>query len=478
LKLSEDIYKYISSQFGEQAALKYEEFIVSEPKKFIRVNQLKTTASALQSKLKNSYGISAGIIPELPNALIILEDKDSIVGKTIEHISGLYYIQSLSSMLPPLVLNPAENDIVLDMCAAPGSKTTELGELMHNHGTLISNEIQNDRVRMLVYNIERMNLVNTGILHYKGELLSKIYADYFDKILVDAPCSGLGIIQKKGEVSNWWSKDRAERLGELQFKLLTAAVKMVRPGGEIVYSTCTLTVEENEMVLDKLLGKYPVEVMEIDLPFKSNDGIVSYTGVNLNPSLKKARRILPWEVNSEGFFLIKLKKNGKTTPPDQIVSRKQEIRFLNPESKELVHKLDKLSAIFGITAETFSKYQYYFKKNDIYFAVKEWQDVNPGMFERIGTKLGTLDRNNEIVLHTNAAQILSDSISSSIYYLENQNELKIYLEGGSIKKDIGKYGQYVIKYNELLLGTAVISKDGIKSRFPRSKRTQEIQKEF
>jgi 16S rRNA (cytosine1407-C5)-methyltransferase len=231
-------------------------------------------------------------------------------------------------------------------------------------------------------------------------------------------------------------------------------------------------------VLDKLLGKYPVEVMEIDLPFKSNDGIVSYTGVNLNPSLKKARRILPWEVNSEGFFLIKLKKNGKTTPPDQIVSRKQEIRFLNPESKELVHKLDKLSAIFGITAETFSKYQYYFKKNDIYFAVKEWQDVNPGMFERIGTKLGTLDRNNEIVLHTNAAQILSDSISSSIYYLENQNELKIYLEGGSIKKDIGKYGQYVIKYNELLLGTAVISKDGIKSRFPRSKRTQEIQKEF
>jgi 16S rRNA (cytosine1407-C5)-methyltransferase len=331
---------------------------------------------------------------------------------------------------------------------------------------------------MLVYNIERMNLINTGVIHSKGELLSKIYTDYFDKILVDAPCSGLGIIQKKGEVGNWWSKERAERLGELQLKLLIAAVKMAKPRGEIVYSTCTLTVEENEMVLDTILRKYPVEVMGIDLPFKVNDGIISYAGNSLNPDLKKAGRILPWEIDSEGFFLIKLRKTSETIPPDQIDVRKRDIKFLKSGSKELVKRLEKLSSIFGIEKEVFHKYQYYFKNNDIFFIIRDWQDRNPGLFERIGTKLGSLDRNDEIVLHTNAAQILSDSVSRSTYYLENQNELKIYLEGGTIKKDIGTYGQHVVKYDDLLLGTSIISKAGIKSRFPRSKRTQEIQTEF
>ena len=151
------------------------------------------------------------------------------------------------------------NDTVLDLCSAPGSKTTQLGEMMRNNGTLISNEIALDRVKMLVFNIDRMNLINAGIIHSKGELLSKIYPDYFDKILVDAPCSGLGIIQKKNEISNWWSLKRASILGDLQLRLLIAAIKMVKEEGEIVYSTCTLTIEENELIINKVLKKYPVK---------------------------------------------------------------------------------------------------------------------------------------------------------------------------------------------------------------------------
>ena len=478
MNLSENIYSYLSSLFGEAAAQRYDEYIAGEPEKFIRVNPLKTSIDKVKTILNSNYGITSEKINEMPNALRIKDDPGSLLGKTIEHISGWYYIQSLSSMLPPLILNPSEDDMVLDLCAAPGSKTTELGELMNNRGTLISNEIQNDRVRMLVYNIERMNLVNTGVIHSKGELLSKTYAGYFDKILVDAPCSGLGIIQKKGEVSDWWSIERAERLGELQLKLLIAAVKMAKPGGEIVYSTCTLTVEENEMVLDTLLRKYPAEVMDIEFPFEAENGISLYKGHNLNPGLKKAKRILPWATGSEGFFLVKLKKTGETDPPEQIYISKKDIRFLSPRSKELTAKLEKLSSIFGIDKEILSGYKYYLRNNDIFFLAENWNDDNPGMFERIGIKFGTTDRNNEIVLHTNAAQVLGDSITKSIYQLENQDELKIYLEGGTIKKDTGSYGQYVIKYNNLLLGTAIISNAGIKSRFPRSKRTQEILKEF
>ncbi len=478
MNLSENIFNYLSGLYGKDAADMYEDFAGSEPRKYIRVNRLKSSRDSLKDLLKVNYRIGSEIIPGVPDALHITEDSGGLLGKTIEHICGLYYIQSLSSMFPPLVLNPAENDIVLDLCAAPGSKTTELGELMNNGGTLISNEIQNDRVRMLVYNIERMNLINTGVIHSKGELLSKVYADHFDKVLVDAPCSGLGIVQKKGEVGDWWSKERAERLGELQLKLLIAAVKMTRPGGEIVYSTCTLTVEENEMVLDKVLRKYPIEVAEVNLPFEAEDGIISYEGTVLNPRLKRAKRILPWQSGSEGFFIVKLIKTDVTEPPSQVLPPKRDIRFLYPKSKELVRKLEKLSSIFGIDINVFSNYRYYFRQNDIFFITDDWQDENPGLFERIGIKLGSIDRNNEIVLHTNAAQVLGDLITKSIYQLANQDELKVYLEGGTIKKDTGSYGQYVIKYNDLLLGSAVISKTGIKSRFPRSRRTQQILKEF
>lgn len=478
MNLSENIYNYLHNLYGKEAADLYDEYAGEEPKKYIRVNRLKSSRDILKTSLEVNYGISTEPIPGVPDALLITEDKQGLLGKTIEHISGLYYIQSLSSMLPPLVLNPSEDDIVLDLCAAPGSKTTELGELMNNRGTLISNEIQNDRLRMLVYNIERMNLINTGVIHSKGELLSKVYADHFDKVLVDAPCSGLGIVQKKGEVGDWWSKERAERLGELQLRLLIAAVKMTTPGGEIVYSTCTLTVEENEMVLDTVLRKYPIEVVDITLPFNAEDGIITYGEIKLNPQLKKAKRILPWQSGSEGFFIIKLKKTGETEPPEQIPPRQRDLKFLNPRSKEIAGRLDKLSSIFGIEKEVFEKYRYYFRKNDIFFISAEWEDENPGQFERIGIKLGTLDRNSEIVLHTNAAQVFGNTITKSIYQLENQDELKIYLEGGTIKIDTGSYGQYVIKYNDLLLGTAVISKAGIKSRFPRSRRTQQIHKEF
>ena len=208
--LSENIYNYLSSVLGKDIADKYDEFIGTQPQKFIRVNSLKTSVNKLKKSLEINYGITSEVISEVPHALKIIDDK-GILGITIEHITGYYYIQSLSSMLPPLVLNPTENDVVLDLCAAPGSKTTGLGEMMKNSGTLVANEIQNDRVRMLVYNIDRMNLINTGVIHSKGELLSKIYVDYFDKILVDAPCSGLGIIQKKGEVGNWWSQERADK---------------------------------------------------------------------------------------------------------------------------------------------------------------------------------------------------------------------------------------------------------------------------
>ena len=305
IELSSNITDYIRTHFGEEFLINYKQYHNSQYKPYLRTSQL-CDIDNLELELKR-YGIHLESVPNIRNAFRIISGED-VISKTLEFILGKYYIQSLSSMIPALVLNPNSNDTVLDLCAAPGSKTTQLAELMNNRGTLIANEISVDRLKSLVFNVDKMSLVNVGILHGKGELLSKQFENRFDKILVDAPCSALGIVQKKGEVSNWWDQRKAEAMSDLQLRLLIAAIKMCKVGGEIVYSTCTLTLEENEVVINKVLNKYLVELEEIELPLRGNEGHTKFGNEILNNELKKTRRIFPWEIESEGFFVAKLKK--------------------------------------------------------------------------------------------------------------------------------------------------------------------------
>ena len=360
IEVSSSIFTYLKKIYNEKTAKEYTDFISSKPSQYIRINRIKTNLSNLTKSLSNNYGIEFESINNIPGCLKVTKGEEK-TGKTIQHIIGEYYIQSLSSMLPPLSLNANENDIVLDLCSAPGSKTTQIGEMMNNKGTLIANEIALDRVKMLVFNIDRMNLINAGVIHSKGELLSKTYQDHFDKILVDAPCSGLGIIQKKNEVSNWWSLERISVLGDLQLRLLIAAVKMVKVDGEIVYSTCTLTIEENELIINKVLGKYPVEIVDLELPVKSHPAFNSYDGKKLNSSLSKAKRILPWEINSDGFFIVKLRKTGKTVQPELFKPFKQNLNLLNFNKKEIQVLLNNVIKDFAVEREVLNSFNFLIK---------------------------------------------------------------------------------------------------------------------
>ena len=472
-ELSDKIQSYVGSLFGKENLNKFIEYINSSPSQFIRVNSLKTTPEKIIKVLSNKYGIKTERVPGLQNTLKVIKGNE-LAGKTIEHILGFYYIQGLSSMLPALVLSPYKDDIVLDLCAAPGSKTTQLAELMNNKGILIANEIQLSRLKALVHNIERLNIINTGVIHQKGELLSKIYSDYFDKILVDAPCSGLGIIQKKGEVIQWWNEEKVTVLAGLQLKLLIAAIKMLKMGGEVVYSTCTMTAEENESIISKVLSKYPVELIDVTLPILSGKGLISSASENFRPELQKSKRIFPWETGSDGFFIAKLRKTGLTTNPEQIIPQKRNIKLLNHKHKDINERLNYIRDYFGVEENILAGYNYLIKNKDIYFVPLDWYDNNPGIFERIGTKFGSLDKSGEITLHTQAAQVLGKSINKAIIEINNMDELKTYMEGGIIKNKSFTEGQYVIKYEDYILGTAVVTKGGIKSRFPRAKRTQEI----
>lgn len=473
-EVSQKIYEYFKTLYGKDSADKYLEFIDKELTQYIRINTAKISREYLGDLLFSKYQIKTEPLLNFENVLKIIEGNDKI-GKTIEHVMGFYYIQSLSSMMPPIVLNPDEKDVVIDLCGAPGSKSTQLAELMNNSGTLIINEIDNERIKSLVFNLERMNVINASVIHSKGEILSKVYNNHFSKVLVDAPCSGLGIIQKKGEVSNWWSLDHVDRLQQLQLRLLIAAIKMAEVGGEIVYSTCTLSVEENELVINKILEKYPVELLEIDLPVPSRQAFTEYDGKQLNPQLKKAIRILPWEIESDGFFLVKMRKIDDTEQSEKVDKVKTEIRLVKCNHKDIQSYLNYISEHFGIERSVLDNFKYIFRGRDIYFVHKSWTDEDIGLFIRIGLKFGTLDKKSRITFHSQAAQALENYITKFIYDIRNEDELKSYLTGWKIKDADIPDGQYAVRYNNWILGTAIKNDEGLKSRFPRTKRTQKFE---
>ena len=473
-RVSDKIYSYLIETFGEEAAKNYTDFVQEEPAKYIRVIESKIKRDALANHLLETYGIKTELVPYPSNALKIKDGFD-YAGSTLEIAFGFYYMQALTSMLPPSVLNPSEKDIVLDLCSAPGSKTTQLAEMMNNRGVLFVNELEMKRIKALAFNLDKMNFLNCGIINQRGEILSKFYDSYFDKILVDAPCSGLGIIQKKTEVSKWWSLERVNILTEIQTKLLVSAIKMLKIGGEMVYSTCTLTPEENELILNRILEKYPVDVEEVDIPIKYHKGLTEYKNEKLDRRLSKAIRIFPWEVDSDGFFLIKLKKTSETKTLEQIKWKKHFLMSMHKSTDNIIfEKLKILAAEFGIDPDVFLKYKFLLKRNDIYFTSTKWSDANLGLFHRVGTKFGIIDKNGNIVLHSFAAQILQDYIKKNIYDLKTLDELRLYLMGALIPTDQLSSGQYVIRFNNYVLGTGVVIKGGLKSRYPRSSRTQTI----
>lgn len=470
--LGENISQYISQNFGDEFLESYNRFVGAEFSPYIRISPINTTEEKLVEALK-PYGIRLEKVPNVPYAYRVLSGID-VVGKTIEHALGHYYIQSLSSMIPPHVVAPEENDKVLDMCAAPGSKSTQLVELMNNNGTLYVNEPNPSRIKSLVFNIDKIGAVNTGILRYKGEIMSKIFPAYFDKILVDAPCSGLGILQKHGEVSDWWKREHAERLSSQQLKLLVSAIKMAKPGGTIVYSTCTLTLEENEMILNTVLKKYPVELVDIELPLKSHAAHTSFREQELNENINKAHRLIPWEINSEGFFVSKLVKTGDTEVANTETIRSSKTHLVGYNNKAVKKVLTDVAEHYGIGMDIIKNYNYIPRSREFSFINNNWEGSALDQFVRIGIKFGNLDKHKAGLLNSQGAQLLNHHITKNKIELSDPDELNTYFTGGTIRRTVEPYGQKVVVYNGNAVGTAVANAQGIKSQFPRAMRTSEI----
>lgn len=309
IKLSESLREYLSKMPDLDLDLLLEAYRKPLPTSF-RVNTLKMDEHEVLEMLKEK-GVSFKKIPWTRYGYVV-EDEPIDLGKTVEHMLGLIYIQAPISMVPVEVLNPKPGEKVLDLCAAPGSKSTQIAQFLDGLGVLVANDVSFDRVKALASNLQRFGVLNVIITLMDGRKFPRFARECFDKVLVDAPCSSLGIVSKNWGIARSWNLELAKRLSKLQRQLIIAGFDCLKPGGELVYATCTLTVEENEMVVQHLLERREDAVLkEINLPSLGyRCGIVEWDGMKLDEGLEKTIRIMPYDNWAEGFYVARVLKEG------------------------------------------------------------------------------------------------------------------------------------------------------------------------
>ena len=300
--------------FTPQEALAFFDSNESPRPMVIRTNTLRTARRALAQTLINR-GVQLQPVGKWSKVGLQIFESHVPLGATPEYLAGHYILQAASSFLPVMALAPQEHERNLDMTAAPGGKTTHMAALMRNTGCIFANDSNKERAKGLIGNIHRLGVKNTIVCNYSALEFPKVMGG-FDRVLLDAPCSGTGVIAKDPSVKTNKTEMDFMKLPHMQKQLLLAAIDSVdhasKTGGYIVYSTCSVTVEENEQVVQYALDRRPnVRLVPTGLEF-GKEGFVSYQSKRFHPSMKETRRYYPHAYNVDGFFVAKFKKTGLT----------------------------------------------------------------------------------------------------------------------------------------------------------------------
>lgn len=322
----------------------------------VRVNLLKNEQpKEFLRHLIQKYGWDVQTLPFSDDSVQILSYSKS-PGQTIEHKTGAFYIQDAASILPVSLFTPTEKpQLVLDMAASPGGKTTQLIDLGRDRDFIIANDSSSSRIPALKTVLQSWGASNFAITNFPGEKWGDWYPETFDRILLDAPCSMQSLRVSESHPHRPISDDERTRLASRQSALLFSAAKALKTGGELVYSTCTLSPEEDEAVLSGLLNAYP-DSLQNDPAFANRwqaFGLTEFAGVQFHPDVRNALRIWPFIFQTNGFFAVKLKKiksltgedKAKTNPPQ----RNTDWTLLKAASKQLL--FDYFDAKFAFSLE-------------------------------------------------------------------------------------------------------------------------------
>jgi len=357
-------------------AAAFEEAVRRPLDRFVWNNPMRCSSARLRTLLAESRFYPQAL-PRLPGAFRITGRQEGL-GSHWAYLAGFYHVQEASSMLPARLLDPGKSDRVLDMCAAPGNKTAQMALTLRNRGTIVANDLLWSRMRPVRMHIDRLGLLNVSISCEDGGSYPRD-AGLFDRILVDAPCSCEGTSRKTPKVLEVPVTPRQrQQLCRKQILLLRQAIRRCRPGGKVVYSTCTYAPEENEAVIDRVLRDMPgtFRILDAEVPgFRTASGILRWRGARFDDSLVKTVRIWPHLNDTGGFFMALLEKSTADAPGNAMPEHPSGNRLIGAPGIESVDAAvrdglyELLEKRFGIPPEAFRGCRLLLRNNRDVYAV-------------------------------------------------------------------------------------------------------------
>lgn len=392
-------------------------------------------------------------------------------GKHPYHEAGVYYIQEPSAMAVVELLDPRPGEKILDLCAAPGGKTTHIAGKLKGEGFLLSNEIHPARAKILAQNVERMGVSNAVVTNENSHLLSLKFPEFFDRIVVDAPCSGEGMFRKDEAARLEWSPDHVSACAERQSEILFNAAAMLKPGGTMVYSTCTFSPEENEQVIETFLLNHP----DFSVADKGESPGLSHgmsrwskTGAE---DLNKTFRIWPHKSEGEGHFLAVLKREGET-----ISDRKRSCSsYLKDQSvwKEVEAFLKELL----VKPEVFlDRKEYILFGEQLYLLPPEMIDLKGIKVIRPGLHMGTIKKNRFEPSHALALSLRKEDVLQWAEIPADHEDMVKYLKGQTLPTPfswparLDKKGWVLIATDGFSIGFAKLASGILKNHYPKGLR--------
>lgn len=396
-------------------------------------------------------------VPWCPNGFYY--DKAQKPAKHPFYFAGLYYIQEPSAMTTASLLPVEEGDVVLDLCAAPGGKSTELAAKLHGTGLLVTNDISNSRAKALLKNIEVFGVGNALVTSEPPNELAKRFPGFFDKILIDAPCSGEGMFRKQGNMTKAWEKNGVDLFVGLQRSILKEAVTMLKPGGTMIYSTCTFSKEENEQAMEYLLSlDDSLHLQELPL-FDGFDKGHPEWGLTGNEELTKCRRLWPHRIEGEGHFVAMVRKDrdGAALPVTEYIFSKERL------SQEAVDFIESIQYPFDLSRMDV-------QKERVFYIPEKMPYVKGLRILRCGLYMGDMKKNRFEPSQSLAMFLKASQFPNSICLPVGDERVIKYLKGETIElkeNEIKTYkdGICLICVEQYPLGFGKLSKGTIKNKY-------------
>lgn len=419
----------------------------------LRANLLKTSGKQLKRLLE----FHLKPVPFCPSGFYYQEADEP--GKHPFHQAGLYYIQEPSAMFVAETLDAKPGERVLDLCAAPGGKSTQIAVSMQNRGLLVSNEIYPKRAKSLSENIERMGITSALVTNETPERLAEYFPGNFDKILVDAPCSGEGMFRKDPDAAQYWSLDHVRECAALQSQILDHAYSMLREEGILVYSTCTFSPEEDEQMIDHFLKKYPdMEVLPIEKTGGVEDGRPQWTD-SANSELRKTARLWPHHLDGEGHFVARLQKHGTSlTKRIKSVPSVKESLLKDYRQFEKQTLAEKLAGSF------------YFAGNQLFILPDGCPEFSKLKVIRAGLHLGEQKKNRFEPNHALALAMPARSFQSTFPLESSGTDWDHYLRGETLPVPASLKGWTAVTIDGFTLGWGKAAGGTLKNFYPKGLR--------